>query len=355
MRPFIVYALPRSRTAWLARFLTYGDWVCGHDELRHCRTLDDVKSWLAQPSTGTVETTAAPFWRLVQRLAPDIRTIVIRRPVGEVVESLLRAGAAHDRDSVTRAMAALDRKLEQIERRVSGTLSVSYEDLAREELCAEIFTRCLPYPHNHGWWQAVSAVNIQVSMPALVRYCRAYLPQLQKLAKVAKQKELAALRSRPVALGAASMSFQQESFDTVYRDGKELFANHLVAVGEAPDAYDTKNVPLMRLLEKNGNLVFTTARCNGRLFGYLMAIMGPSLEEDGKISALHTLFYASPDVPGLGLRLQRASIEALSRRGVGEVLLKTFDRGLGGDRIEALYQRLGADRMGHLYRLELQE
>ncbi len=30
MRPFVVFGLPRSRTAWLSRFLTYGDWVCGH-------------------------------------------------------------------------------------------------------------------------------------------------------------------------------------------------------------------------------------------------------------------------------------------------------------------------------------
>ena len=58
MPPFVVFALPRSRSAWLARFLTWGDWMCGHDELRHCRSLDDVRAWLAMPCAAWV---AAPW------------------------------------------------------------------------------------------------------------------------------------------------------------------------------------------------------------------------------------------------------------------------------------------------------
>lgn len=36
---FVVFSMPRSRSAWLARFLSYGDWHCGHDEIRHFRSL----------------------------------------------------------------------------------------------------------------------------------------------------------------------------------------------------------------------------------------------------------------------------------------------------------------------------
>ena len=63
---FVVLAMPRSRTKWLSQFLSYGPWQVGHDEIRHCRSMDDVAAWLSQPFTGTIETAArAAFWRLL--------------------------------------------------------------------------------------------------------------------------------------------------------------------------------------------------------------------------------------------------------------------------------------------------
>ena len=80
-QPFVVLALPRCCTAWLAQWLSYGPWQCGHDEIRHCRSLDDVKLWLAQPFTGTVETAAAPFWRM---LPEGVRVVTVCRHVPDV-------------------------------------------------------------------------------------------------------------------------------------------------------------------------------------------------------------------------------------------------------------------------------
>src|SRR5690348_11556095 len=117
MSSFIVYALPRSRTAWLSRFLTYGEWACGHDEARHLRSVEDIKSWFAQPNTGTAETAAAPFWRTVQHISPDTKVVVVRRPVEDVLESLMRL-APFDRVQLEAHLRRLDRKLDQIEKRV---------------------------------------------------------------------------------------------------------------------------------------------------------------------------------------------------------------------------------------------
>ena len=90
--PFVVFALPRSRTFWASRFLSYGGWACGHDEALHVRALDDVRSWFAQPYVGTVETAAAPFWRLLHAVCPQAKVVVIRRPVSDVVTSLMALG-----------------------------------------------------------------------------------------------------------------------------------------------------------------------------------------------------------------------------------------------------------------------
>lgn len=310
------------------------------------RGLDDVKAWLGQPNTGTVETAAAPWWRLVR----DVRTVVIRRPVADVVSSLLRLGVPFDRVQLVAAMGRFDRKLDQIERRVPGVLAVRYSDLTDEATCARIFEFCLPYQHDAAWWRALSPLNLQVNFPALMRYQRAYEKSLIKLGAIAKQAILADMARNPVAM--PGVTFQQEPFETFYQDGKALFAEHLCQVGEVPEAHMGKNLPLMRELERLGCLQITTARSNGRMFGYLMAVLSPSLESADIVTAAHTTFYASKDVPGLGLKLQRASVAALREKNVNEVILRAGTRG-AGPRMATLYRRMGAVDSGQVYALAL--
>ena len=54
------------------------------------RMLSDVQAWLSQDAVGTAETAGAPWWRLLPRYRPDARVVVVRRPVREVVDSLMR-------------------------------------------------------------------------------------------------------------------------------------------------------------------------------------------------------------------------------------------------------------------------
>ncbi|MDR3415029.1 MAG: hypothetical protein P4L83_02490 [Nevskia sp.] len=349
--PFIIYALPRSRTFWLSRFLSYGGWHCGHEELRHLRTLDDAKAWFSQPVTGTAETGAAPWWRLVQSVRPDIRTVVVRRPVSEVVDSLVRLG--FERSAMEAGMRRLDAKLDQIEARVPGVLSVRFSDLVDEATCARVFAHCLPFKHDPAWWARLAPLNLQIDMPALVRYWNANQAALAKLAAQARQRVLAEMTRHPV-VEPNGMTFQQEPFETWLRDARELFESHLVTVGESPDDWRKKNIPLMRKLEELGYMQITTARCNGRMFGYLMSVIGPSLESEDTTSAMHMTFFASQDAPGIGIKLQRASIAALKARGVDEVLLRAGPRG-SGPKMGALYRRLGAEDYGQLYLLDTRE
>ena len=175
---FIIYGLPRSRTYWLSKFLTYGDWYCGHDELRHLRSLDDVASWFKLPRTGTVETAAAPFWRLV----PPLRSVTVRRPVDEVVASIQQFGFHLNWDGFTRYMRMLDYKLNQIEKRVPNVLRVTFDELQTEAACQSVFEHCLPYQRDSAWWQAMAPINLQCHFHHIMLYMQAYEPQLLKLA-----------------------------------------------------------------------------------------------------------------------------------------------------------------------------
>lgn len=350
--PFVIFALPRSRTAWLSKFLTVGDWVCGHDEIRHCRSLDDAKAWFAQPCVGTIETAAAPFWRLTAKIAPRARIVVIRRPVEEVVASMLAIpGMVFDEECLTAAMRALDHKLDQIEARLP-CLSVKYADLAHEKTCKAVFEYCLPYRHDPERWAAWDAMNVQIDMRALSRYCHAYGPALDKLAAQAKQRVLSdfAMR-RPIE--PDGITIQAESFADWVRDAEPLFNEHLSRVGEAPGDWQRKNLGLMSNLYDLGAMQIATARCNGRMFGYLMTVVSPSLTSPDVVTGTHTTFFADEHFPGLGLKLQRAALRMLRERGVTEVFWEAGQRG-DGPRLGTMYRRLGGVAHSQTYRLELE-
>ena len=345
MRPFIIYALPRSRTFWLSQFLR-----CGHDELRHIRGLDDIQSMLAMG--GSVETAAAPWWRIINHMAPTIRTAVIRRPVDDVMASLLATGVAYDVPLLERYMRRLDAKLNQIEARVSGVLSVRFDELREEGACAALFEHCTGHEIPLGWFDRMAPLRLTCDLEAVTRYFVAHLPQLERVGRLAKQRMLAKIAARPVT--SDRMTFQQEPFDDFLRDAESLFGQHLIEVGEHPENWQAKNLELMRALESIGALYVTTARSNGRMFGYLMAIVAPQFDSHHGTDAVHTLFYASPDAPGIGLKLQRASVEFLRGLGVDQVAFRAGTRGTGPKQ-GALFRRLGAQNVGEMFTLNLKD
>lgn len=348
--PFLVYAMPRSRSFWLAQFLSYGEWHCGHEELRHLRSLADVKAWFSQLYTGTVETAAAPFWRLQQQLVPQARVVVLRRNLEDIVDSFIRTGVKFNEEALEAQMLRLSRKQDQILARVPGALEVWFEDLHEEATAKQVFEFCLPYAFDKAWWKKLRDLELQCDIKALYRYLLAYKKPLDVVQGQAKQAMLAHLR--PQAQG--DFTFQQEPFDQFYTDAQPLFREHLSIVGEVPENFVTKNVPLMRQLEESGNLLVTTARCNGKLFGYAMSLLGPALDKQGELVGTNTTFFVSSDAVGIGLKLQRASVEALRARGARMVHFQTGTRG-GAERLRSIFRRLGAEPSGEFFTLRLGE
>lgn len=360
MTPFIVFGLPRSRTYWLSQFLTYGDYECGHDQARHVRTAEDVRLWLSQDFTGTAETGAAGWWRLVKHYRPDAKVLIVRRPVADVVDSLMRldmSGICYfDRAELVRTVSRMDRHLDRMERELDGAMTVRFEDLSDEATCADLFEFCLPYGHDHERWVEMDHLNLQCNMRAQMRYYATHKEHIVGGAKACAQR-LRRLRTqmRPAKGGDEDGVFiQEEPFEKFFRDGQSLFAEHCVRVGEQPDTFLGKNLALARHLDAIGSAQIMTARVNGRMLGYLASIISPSLEDVKKMTATQTIFFASKDARGLhlGRRLQKASIAALKRRHVSEVHMRAGIRA-DGPRLGALYQRMGAMNFGQLYKLEL--
>ena len=345
MSQFVILSLPRSRSFWASRFLTYGPWACGHDEISRLRRPGDLASWWALPQWGSCETAGAYWWRAIP---PDVRIATIRRPVGDVVDSLARL-FPFNRQVMEREMQRLDAKLDQVEAR-RDCLSLDFHEMALEEPCAELFEHCLGLPHDPKWWRQMAPLNLQIDLRKQVQYCMAYRGQLEQMAGTMRAEALRTMRAKaPPALDGIVLA--QEGFGQWVRDGKALFAEHSAAVDEAADSYSQKNAELMAKLDAQGELQILTARCNGRMLGYLVSLVIPSLESPGWKSGLQTTFFVGVDAPkGLGLRLQRTSVEMLKAKGVREVLFHAGTRG-SGPKMGPLYRRLGAELCGQGYRL----
>lgn len=171
--PFIIYALPRSRTAWLAELLTYGDVTCHHEMALRMRTPGDVREFLARPNTGTAETAAAPGWRLIDHYVPGIPKVVIRRNRDDVLAAMLalarKDGFAYNERPLARLLVYLDRLLDEIERQ-DNTLTVDFADLDDEGACRGIFEHCLPYRFDRPWWLWYRDRNIQADVKGMMQF-----------------------------------------------------------------------------------------------------------------------------------------------------------------------------------------
>lgn len=342
-RPFIIYSLPRSRTYWLSRFLTYRDWHCGHDEVKHLRSMQDIADWFKQPKIGTVETGAAGFWRLAPSNA---QVVTIRRNPEEVIESLLRVYPSFDRTILTTRIDKLDKKLDQIERRVPGVLRIDYQDL--DIRVQEIFEKCLNEPWDAAWFQEIKRFNLQIDFYREMKYFAAYSEQLAKLSSIVKQRTLALLAMQRPAKSANQPTIREVSFQQFHDKCQGLFAQHCALVGETSENWKNKNWEMTRKLAEVGCVQILIAENNTGVCGYLMTVLSPSLEREGEISALNTTVYVRPDYPGLGRKMRKEAKKRLVEKGITELFHKTMPRG-DGPRLARVLEREGAELQGNIY------
>lgn len=193
--PFIIYALPRSRTAWLAEFLSYADWSVSHEQAIYMRSIEDVQEFFERPNTGTVETAAAQAWRIIHHHVPNLRVAVIRRPVDEVIDSVLKVPlkgvATYDEVRLQKVMAYGDRMLRQISA-LPGVLTLNYADISSEDACAALFEHCLPYEFDRPWWDWMKDRNVQADVPSIIRYYHENKIQIEGF-KLSLKRELRSL------------------------------------------------------------------------------------------------------------------------------------------------------------------
>lgn len=160
---FLILSLPRSRSAWMTHFLNYPlarpPVTVGHDILIEC---DDVAQFIdsyRNGMTGTVETSAAPLWKIVRKELPDCKIVVVRRPLIEVYRSLEKHGYLFNLSE----LAELNELLEMISE-MPRVCSICYEGLDSPGVCKWLFEYCLEIDFDFDWWLQLQGMNIQVDL-----------------------------------------------------------------------------------------------------------------------------------------------------------------------------------------------
>lgn len=159
MTPFLILGYPRSRTAWLANFLSYGNIACGHEMLSECRFPDHLPhciSELGAEFCGTADTFASFWYDQLRVLMPGAAVVVVRRHLSDVKASLISCGhPSHSLD-------ILEDGLQQAES--DGALKVSYEDLDSQVACRAIQQHVAPgEPFDVRRYRMLRGMNVQVT------------------------------------------------------------------------------------------------------------------------------------------------------------------------------------------------
>lgn len=174
---FVVFSLPRSRSAWLSAFLGAPGRVVGHD-IGVTSTSPDHFAWrLKNELAGSCETGAAFAAPLIRRLIPDAVFATVRRPVEEVCASLARFGLTGLEDE----MQSRDKALDDIEAANPDALRIEFKDLIKATACDHIHLHCTGLPMDGAWWAAMDPLNIQVDMARQIALITRNAVQIEEL------------------------------------------------------------------------------------------------------------------------------------------------------------------------------
>jgi hypothetical protein len=164
LRPFVVFALPRSRTAWLSMFLTYGGIrSVGHDSVMLCNRIKDFPALFGPGGLhGTVETGAVMGWRLLRQQMPEAKFVILQRDLSEVRASLEASGipVTPELDAELRLREAMLMQLSH----QPGVWILQSSDLGSPAGAAAIFEHCLELDFDPAWWIRLNGLNIQLDL-----------------------------------------------------------------------------------------------------------------------------------------------------------------------------------------------
>lgn len=189
---FFIAGLPRSRTAWLANLLTWGNTFCHHDLWGRAKSVQDFVEIFDMSSVqnqGNADAGNALHHEALTAEFPEAKWFIVNRPIAEVHASCQRVGLAN-----MATLEMLARKIEELRARVNVVCEFNFQDLCAE-MVGTVARASLP-----GWscsmqrMLQLDALNVQTFAPAA-------------LAKIASLKPSDLCPPEPLVLSLANQRY----------------------------------------------------------------------------------------------------------------------------------------------------
>jgi len=160
--PFCVLGLPRSRTAWLANFLSYGGRECRHEGTATMTSFEEVLETL-RAGVGLSDTMLGLRAEDIAASLPRTRMVIVRRKTEDVRASMARIGFPMTSPFLDHLAAALERASW-----LRHAIVVRFEELNDFETCDWLFRHCLGNALTMPWWDLWSGVNVQTDAKSVI-------------------------------------------------------------------------------------------------------------------------------------------------------------------------------------------
>lgn len=329
--PFVIFALPRSRTAWLSQWLHHasgGDPV-GHDTAIEANSIDGWLETIYRHVRGTCETGAVEAWPILRQAIPDCRIVTVHRDLADVVRSLEAFGAIPPWRDLERRHAALRDLAEK-----PGVLSVAFADLVDPRVCATLEEHCLSMPFNWPVWHDMACRNVQLDLPARMARLAERRPVIDAL-----KAELAERLANPRPF----VSVGEERWDDVAADVERLGASHYQEATEGAEGPFKLDRATLSRMASAGLYRVIVARIDGVMVGYCCWTHEINCEAVAEPTMDHGPFYVVPGAASfcLGTRLLETARATFGPDGYKVLRLHHTVHGRGA-RAGKLYERLGA-------------
>lgn len=148
---FFITGLPRSRTAWLANFMTFDGHFCHHEGLDGCHSVSEYKAKLGDDGDSC---TGLVLIDLITEF-PDVPVVVIERGYERMIEW---TKDVYGKDLDLRAAKATWEALKEI-----PGLHIKFDEI--DDRLEDIWNHCVGGGYNVNRGNMLKGLNIQINDP----------------------------------------------------------------------------------------------------------------------------------------------------------------------------------------------
>lgn len=166
---FFIFALPRSRTAWVSNLLSYESVMCLHEPLIGCRSIADLEGKLATTGSaisGCADTAIMAFVDEVIERYPNARFVVLARELNGFVKQMRRMGSADDH--ISAMLSDFTYAIDVLQALGPRTMILQPHHLDDYETCQRLWSHVgMPIPLNRVRFDMLRDMRVEVLMERL--------------------------------------------------------------------------------------------------------------------------------------------------------------------------------------------